>query len=181
MLSEAGPPEAALEVVRRYLLLGIEHIFLGYDHIAFLFGLVLRARRSAPVARSSPPSPWRTRSRSPSRARHRGLPPTVVEPAIAASIVYVASRTSSRATSRALALTFVFGLVHGFGFAGALQFGLPRGALATALAAFNAGVEIGQVALVALLLPALLAADRVAGRGRAGEGRRLRRSMRPPA
>jgi hypothetical protein len=59
-------------------------------------------------------------------------------------------------------VTFVFGLIHGFGFAGALrEIGLPTNAVLTALAAFNIGVEIGQVAIVAIVIPALIALDRL--------------------
>jgi hypothetical protein len=56
--------------------------------------------------------------------------------------------------------TFVFGLIHGFGFASALQeFGLPRGAVVPALAAFNIGVEVGQVAIVSIVIPFLIGVD----------------------
>ena len=62
-------------------------------------------------------------------------------------------------------MTFAFGLVHGFGFASALQeIGLPPNALVPALAAFNIGVEIGQIVIVALVFPLLLLSDRI-GRG----------------
>jgi len=58
--------------------------------------------------------------------------------------------------------TFGFGLIHGFGFASALQeFGLPRNALVPALASVNLGVEIGQIAIVSLVVPALLVMDRL--------------------
>ena len=64
-------------------------------------------------------------------------------------------------------MTFLFGLVHGFGFAGALrQFGLPSHAIAPALASFNVGVEIGQLAIVLVVLSGLLLIDRGTG-GRA--------------
>jgi hypothetical protein len=59
-------------------------------------------------------------------------------------------------------ITFCFGLIHGFGFASALQeFGLPKSALVPALASFNIGVEIGQIAIVSLVMPLLLALDRL--------------------
>jgi HupE / UreJ protein len=90
------------------------------------------------------------------------LPPSLVEPAIAASIVYVAAENFiSRDVDQRWRDTFVLGLIHGFGFAGALQaFGLPTGAVVPALAAFNVGVEIGQLAIVAVAVPALLLLDR---------------------
>ena len=91
VLSEAGPPEAALEVVRRYLLAGIEHIFLGYDHIAFLLALVLWARRLWPVAKIVTAFTLaHSVTLSLAALGMVELPSAVVEPAIAASIVFVA-------------------------------------------------------------------------------------------
>ena len=91
------------------------------------------------------------------------IPATIVEPAIAASIVYVAMENFfTRNIDRRWRVTFAFGLVHGLGFAGALrEIGLPTNAVAAALAAFNIGVEIGQVAIVAIVVPALIALDRL--------------------
>ena len=89
------------------------------------------------------------------------LPSAVVEPAIAASIVYVAIENffSSNVEGR-WRDTFAFGLIHGFGFASALQeFGLPQGAVVPALAAFNIGVEVGQVAIVSIVIPLLIGVD----------------------
>ena len=97
------------------------------------------------------------------------VPSRVVEPAIAASIVFVAMENFfSRDIDRRWRVTFVFGLVHGFGFAGALrEVGLPANSVAPALAAFNVGVEIGQVAIVSLVLPALIALDQITAADRA--------------
>jgi hypothetical protein len=68
--------------------------------------------------------------------------------------------------------TFVLGLVHGFGFAGALrEYELPQGALVAALAAFNVGVEIGQVLIVAFIFPLLLWSDRIGNAKAAHKGR----------
>ncbi len=91
------------------------------------------------------------------------IPGTIVEPAIAASIVYVAMENFfTRNIDSRWRVTFAFGLIHGFGFAGALrEIGLPTNAVVTALAAFNIGVEIGQVAIVAIVVPALIALDRL--------------------
>jgi hypothetical protein len=96
------------------------------------------------------------------------IPSAVIEPAIAASIVYVAAENFlSRDVGKRWRVTFAFGLIHGFGFASALQeFGLPRNALVPALASFNIGVEVGQIAIVCLIIPALLGMDRlISGRG----------------
>jgi hypothetical protein len=91
------------------------------------------------------------------------IPSSIIEPAIAASIVYVAAENFlSRDVDKRWRDTFGFGLIHGFGFASALQeFGLPRSALIPALASFNLGVEIGQIAIVSLVVPALLGMDRL--------------------
>jgi hypothetical protein len=71
--------------------------------------------------------------------------------------------------------TFGFGLIHGFGFASALQeFGLPRSALVPALASFNLGVEIGQIAIVLLVVPALLGMDRLMANWRGATARPTR-------
>ena len=96
------------------------------------------------------------------------IPSSIIEPAIAVSIVYVAAENFlSRDIDKRWRDTFGFGLIHGFGFASALQeFGLPRSALVPALASFNLGVEIGQIAIVSLIVPALLGMDRMFANGR---------------
>jgi hypothetical protein len=86
------------------------------------------------------------------------LPDRVVEPVIAASIVWVAFENVAlrHAPSRRWLVSFLFGLVHGFGFTSALEpLALPRGNLVLALVGFNLGVEAGQALVVALLLPVL--------------------------
>jgi hypothetical protein len=83
------------------------------------------------------------------------LPSRLVESVIAASVV-LAALNNLRGTvhGRRWVMAFVFGLVHGFGFASVLaDLGLPQGALALALVGFNAGVELGQLAIVAVFLP----------------------------
>jgi hypothetical protein len=155
---------------RRFLFLGVEHIFTGYDHIAFLLALLLLGGRfldlvkivtSFTIAHSvtlalaalgvlNPPSRW-------------------VESLIALSIVAVAGenlwvlRASAGGTARVASalrhrwrITFAFGLVHGFGFASALRdLNLPRSALVAGLVSFNLGVEVGQVAIVTIAFPLL--------------------------
>src|SRR5258706_5472295 len=97
----------------------------------------------------------------------------MVEPAIAATIIFVAVENFfSRNVDGRWRVTFVFGLIHGFGFASGLQeIGLPANAAVPALAAFNIGVEIGQVVVVALLFSLLLLSDRIRHRGSARQGR----------
>jgi hydrogenase/urease accessory protein HupE len=151
-------PQAG-EVARTFLLLGVEHIWTGTDHLAFLAAILLSARslRSMllvvtgfTVAHSVTLSLAATGVFT--------LSPAFVEPAIAASIVFVGVENFYTPTvRRRMATTFLLGLVHGFGFAGLLvQLGLPRGNLAVALLCFNGGVELGQAAVVAVALPVLL-------------------------
>jgi hydrogenase/urease accessory protein HupE len=157
-----APPPALLKVMRRYLEAGIEHIFLGYDHVAFLVAVVLWARRLWPVIKIVTAfTVAHSVTLSLAALQIVVIPSSIVEPAIAASIVYVALENFfSRNIDRRWRDTFVFGLVHGFGFASALQeLGLPRGAVVPALAAFNVGVEVGQVAIVGLVIPLLIGLD----------------------
>ncbi len=156
---EVSAPPGPWQVARRFLGLGVEHIWTGYDHLAFLFGLLLVATRlkemlfivtGFTVAHSI--------TLTAAALGLITLPSTLVEAAIAASIVFVGVENLWKPTTkRRVATTFTLGLIHGFGFAGLLtELGLPRGALVLALAAFNGGVELGQAALVTATLPLLL-------------------------
>ena len=161
-LGDAAP--ALLDVIRRYVEAGVEHIFLGYDHIAFLIAIVLWARRLWPVIKIVTAfTIAHSITLSLAALQVVVIPSSIVEPAIAGSIVYVAVENFfSRDIDRRWRDTFCFGLIHGFGFASALQeFGLPRGAVVPALGAFNLGVELGQVAIVSLVIPALIGFDRL--------------------
>ncbi len=150
--------------VRDYLHLGIEHIFTGYDHLSFLFGLLIIAG-----ARS-----FRAGIRyvigivTAFTVAHSitllcagfglfSLPSRFVEPAIALSIAYVAVENLINPAPRfRWLITFCFGLVHGFGFASVLRdIGLPASGLALSLLSFNVGVELGQLVVVALCFPIL--------------------------
>jgi hydrogenase/urease accessory protein HupE len=167
-LSAPAPP--LLSTMQRYLVTGIEHIFLGYDHIAFLVGVVLWARRVVPVIKIVTAfTIAHSITLSLAALNIVVIPSFVVEPAIAASIVFVAMENFfSRDIDRRWRVTFAFGLIHGFGFAGALrEVGLPANAVVAALAAFNVGVEIGQVAIVSIVVPVLIALDRLMASDRA--------------
>lgn len=158
----SAPAPALLSTMQRYLVTGIEHIFLGYDHIAFLVAVVLWARRLVPVIKIVTAfTVAHSITLSLAALDIVVVPSAIVEPAIAASILFVAVENFfSRDIENRWQITFVFGLVHGFGFAGALrEVGLPSNAIAPALAAFNIGVEIGQVAIVAIVVPLLVALD----------------------
>ena len=159
-----APAPSLASVVGRYVEAGIEHIFLGYDHIAFLVAVVLWARRLWPVIKIVTGfTIAHSITLSLAALEVVVVPSAIVEPAIAASIVFVAVENFfSRDIDRRWRYAFAFGLIHGFGFASALQeFGLPRGSVVPGLAAFNAGVEVGQVAIVALVIPVLITLDRV--------------------
>lgn len=147
------------EVALRFGGLGVEHIWTGYDHLLFLAGLLLTApslRAMLLIVTGFTVAHSITLS-----AAALGLitlPSSLVEAAIAASIVFVGVENLWKPTTkRRVATTFTLGLIHGFGFAGLLaELGLPRGSLVLALAAFNGGVELGQAALVTVTLPLLL-------------------------
>jgi hydrogenase/urease accessory protein HupE len=166
----SAPAPSLLSTMQRYLVTGIEHIFLGYDHIAFLVGVVLWARRVVPVIKIVTAfTIAHSITLSLAALNIVVIPSIVVEPAIAASIVFVAIENFfSRDIDRRWRVTFAFGLIHGFGFAGALrEVGLPANAVVTALAAFNVGVEIGQVAIVSIVVPVLIVLDRLMATDRA--------------
>jgi hydrogenase/urease accessory protein HupE len=166
----SAPAPSLFSTTQRYLVTGIEHIFLGYDHIAFLVGVVLWARRIVPVIKIVTAfTIAHSITLSLAALDIVVIPSIVVEPAIAASIVFVAMENFfSRDIDGRWRVTFAFGLIHGFGFAGALrEVGLPANAVVTALAAFNVGVEIGQVAIVSIVVPVLIALDRLMATDRA--------------
>ncbi len=153
-----GTPGAG-EVAVEFLGLGVEHIWTGYDHLLFLAGLLLAAARLKDMLLIVTGfTAAHSITLSLAALGYVTLSPDVVEPAIAASILLVGIENFFRPPPlRRVALTFVLGLIHGFGFAGLLaELGLPRGNLALALVCFNGGVEIGQAAVVVLLLPTLL-------------------------
>ncbi len=135
---------------------GVRHILGGIDHVLFVIALVsvvLSFRELAKVVTSF------TLAHSLTLALGAldivRLSPRIVEPLIAASIVYVAVENVARPHPRArLAVTFGFGLVHGFGFSSVLRdLGLASRNLASALVGFNLGVEAGQLLIVAPLAP----------------------------
>jgi hydrogenase/urease accessory protein HupE len=143
----------------QFVRMGVLHIFTGYDHIAFLLGVVLiggSLRTIVKVVTSFTLAHSITLALA---ALHIvTLPPRLVECGIALSIMYIAlENLFFKQFDRRWIVTFFFGLIHGFGFASALQeVHLSGQSLAAALFSFNFGVEIGQLCIVAALLPALL-------------------------
>jgi hydrogenase/urease accessory protein HupE len=162
-LALSGAAHSNFQVATHFLAAGVEHIFLGYDHIAFLIAIILWANRLWPVVKAVTAfTIAHSITLSLAALDLVRIRSTIIEPAIAASIVYVAVENfTTREVSKRWRETFLFGLLHGFGFASALEeLGLPRAKLVTALAAFNCGVEIGQVLIVAAAFALLSAIDR---------------------
>ncbi len=139
----------------RFFSLGVEHIFLGYDHILFLLSLLMVSRFRELVKIVTSFTVAHTITLMLATLDMVRLPSRLVESAIAATIVYVAVENFwVRETAHRWRLTFFCGLIHGFGFAGVLQeLGLPAKGLVRSLVAFNCGVEVGQLIIVAALLP----------------------------
>jgi hypothetical protein len=142
---------------------GVEHILTGADHLAFLLALVLGGTLIAGV-QAGPLVAMLTaftvgHSASLALATLGGFAPgaRLVEPAVALSVAYVGGENLfARSVRHRWMLTLPFGFVHGFAFAGGLlPLGLPRPQLPMALFAFNLGVEVGQLAVLAVLLPPL--------------------------
>jgi hydrogenase/urease accessory protein HupE len=156
------------QVAWTYLVLGVEHILLGTDHLLFVLALVLLVkgwRRLVGTITSFTVAHSITLALATLGLVHVPGPP--VEACIALSIVFVAAEiVRSRQGSPGLTerapwlIAFTFGLLHGLGFAGALsEVGLPQQAIPLALLFFNVGVELGQLAFVfAVLLTISIAA-----------------------
>jgi hydrogenase/urease accessory protein HupE len=159
----AGSVQGTWAVIRTFVPAGIEHILIGPDHVLFLIGLLLLGgslRKLAAIVTAFTIGHSITLSLA--ALDIVTPPPSIIEPAIALSIVFVGADNLVRGDGRDLRawVALVFGLVHGFGFANVLrEFGLPREALGWSLFSFNFGVEIGQL-MVVLLVSSLLAAIR---------------------
>jgi hydrogenase/urease accessory protein HupE len=149
------------EVARTYFLLGVDHILSGFDHLLFVFALVLLIRDRWMLAKTITAF---TLAHSITLAGaslgYFSLPQRPVEATIALSIAFVASelikqRPGERRLSESYpwVVAFTFGLLHGFGFAGALkETGLPQSDVPLALLTFNLGVEAGQLLFVGAVL-----------------------------
>ena len=137
----------------RFFLLGIEHILFGFDHILFLLALIIVGRPSELVGLVTAFTVAHSITLALATLGWVALPPTLVESAIAGTIVFTALENLWVGDTRGRwRTTFGFGLVHGFGFAGVLRdLGLPTDGFLRSLFAFNLGVEAGQLAIVALL------------------------------
>lgn len=162
----AAPPRGIAGTVWDYLQLGMHHLLQGYDHMAFLLALVLplQLRLGRSAGRVEGRSPWWSllRTITAFTVGHSitlvlatlgftSASPAWVEPVIAASIAFTALLNIYPVpVLRPERLALVFGLVHGYGFAGLLiEAAAPAGLLPWALAGFNLGVEAGQLSAVA--------------------------------
>jgi hydrogenase/urease accessory protein HupE len=161
-MPDATSSIAAFEAVRsfaNFLSLGVKHILTGYDHLLFLLGLLLVARgffsslgtiTSFTIAHSI--------TLAVATLQVGQIPSRIVEPLIAASIVFVGIENLLRGdipTARRM-VAFGFGLIHGFGFASALReagIGSGTGGILLPLFSFNLGVELGQIMVAAIALP----------------------------
>ena len=154
--SFSGVQETKLQTFWRFLRLGVEHIFTGYDHLAFLLGLLVATTTLGSLVKIIT-SFTIAHSLTLALATFNVvvLPSRLTESLIALSIGYVAAENllDFRAMKRYY-ITFLFGLVHGFGFSNVLrEMDLPKSSLALSLFSFNVGVEIGQITFVLLIFP----------------------------
>jgi hydrogenase/urease accessory protein HupE len=144
--------------------LGMSHILTGYDHLLFLFALLLRKqtfKQYALIVTSFTIAHSITLSMA--VLGIMDLPSKFVESIIALSIIYVAAENIlKKEIHYRWGLTFVFGLIHGLGFANILQeMNLSKTNLASALISFNIGIEVVQLGIVLLLLPLLTYLHRI--------------------
>lgn len=158
------------DVARTYLVMGVEHILGGVDHLLFVFALVILVnggRRLFWTITAFTAAHSTTLAAATLGWVH--VPPPPVEASIALSIVFLATEIiHSRAGRPGLTyrqpwiVAFLFGLLHGLGFAGALsEVGLPANAIPVALLFFNVGVEIGQLLFIAAVLAVIAGSHRI--------------------
>lgn len=153
------------QIAHAYFWLGVDHILTGYDHLLFVFALILLIdKRSTLVKTITAFTLAHSLTLAAAALRVIQLPQAAIEAVIALSIAFVARdlvlrdgrvRRSST-VFQPWAIALVFGLLHGLGFAGALhEAGLPQTDVPTALLTFNLGVEVGQLAFVVVILSLL--------------------------
>ncbi|MCK5697553.1 MAG: HupE/UreJ family protein [Gammaproteobacteria bacterium] len=152
-LTEVFTQHTFLQIVHTYLVSGFEHIFpKGLDHILFILGIFLLSSQIKPLL-------WQVTMFTIAHTITLGLsingiinlPANIVEPLIALSIAYIGIENiiTPKLHKSRLLIVFIFGLLHGMGFASVLSdFGLPENDFATALISFNLGVELAQLAII---------------------------------
>lgn len=161
------------DVAKTYLVIGVEHILFGFDHLFFVVALVLLLGRGMTILKAVTAfTVAHSITLVGTTLGFLGLPQRPVESVIALSIMFLAveivkSDPSQPRLSQRIpwVVAFLFGLLHGFGFAGALkEIGLPQGEVPMALLTFNLGVEAGQVLIVIATLAALALVARLSAR-----------------
>ncbi|MGI9520639.1 MAG: HupE/UreJ family protein [Hyphomicrobiaceae bacterium] len=152
---------SSLDIVRSYLSLGFDHILEGWDHLLFVLALVLLITdRWRLVLAVTTFTVAHSITLAAATLGWVHLPSRFVEATIALSIIFLANELAHqklnvpRLSERMpWLITFAFGLLHGFGFSGALlEIGLPRGDIPLALLSFNLGVEVGQLIFIGAVL-----------------------------
>ena len=158
---EGKPPEVVATSFADFFVMGVKHIWTGYDHLLFLFGLLIVTRNfGASVKIITCFTIAHSITLAVATLSLVQISSRIVEPLIAASIVYVGTENLFRGDDpkgRWL-LTFGFGLIHGFGFASVLKelgVGANGSGITVPLVSFNLGVEVGQIAIAALVLPVI--------------------------
>jgi hypothetical protein len=169
-LEVQGEP-TAWQTARDYVALGFEHILGGFDHLLFVTGLIVLVTSARMLIETVTAfTLGHSVTLSLAALGFVRAPTGAIEVAIAASIVWLGVEIVQQAAGRAAVgpwrrprtLAAGFGLLHGFGFAGALaEVGLPQGDIPLALASFNAGIEGGQLCFVAALVALHAAAGRL--------------------
>ncbi|MCX7899798.1 MAG: HupE/UreJ family protein, partial [Methylocystis sp.] len=168
MIDLSQPLLTPWQLAPKFFAAGIEHIVTGYDHMCFLLAVVLWASRAWPVVKIVTAfTVSHSITLSLAALQIVEIPSRWTEIAIALSIVYVALENFfTRKVDSRWRDTFLFGFVHGFGFAsGLIEMGVPQRAIVPALASFNIGVEVGQIAVVLLVLPLLALIDKLFFKG----------------
>jgi len=175
-LISGGSAQSGWQVFASYIPIGFDHIVpKGLDHILFVLGLFFLSARIGPLlTQVSLFTVAHTLTLALAALGYVVLPGSIVEPLIAASIVFVAvENIFTKGLSRWRPfVVFGFGLLHGLGFASVLaEFGLPENAFIPALIGFNIGVEVGQLAVIAVMFLCVWQALRIdRGANEVGQG-----------
>jgi len=168
MIDLSKPLLTPWELAPKFFAAGVEHIMTGYDHLCFLLAVILWASRAWPVIKIVTAfTVSHSITLSLAALGVVNLPSAWVEIAIALSIIYVALENFfTRKIDGRWRDTFMFGFIHGFGFAsGLIELGVPQRAVVPALASFNIGVEVGQIGVVSVAIPLLVLIDRTFFKG----------------
>jgi hydrogenase/urease accessory protein HupE len=167
---DVAGPRSSLSVAVDYFVLGVEHILGGLDHLLFVLGLTLIVRGAWLLVKTITAfTVAHSITLAMATLGHAAVPQAPVEAVIALSILFLASELArlnrglpGLASRAPWLVAFSFGLLHGFGFAGALlEVGLPQSDIPLALLTFNIGVEAGQLAFIAAVLGIVWAGRRL--------------------